>query len=143
MEYETTLLIPYQTSFTNPVTREITLFPGIIERVGIIIPEGSADLARFAIDYRGIQIWPANRDGYFHGDNTQKDWSENLDISDGEARFIIRGWNLSLRNNHTIGVWFVVNKQGVTLKDLMTVLSSNLSIRVEPGEEFTEEEEEN
>lgn len=101
MIYEKRLTIPKNTPQASPVTTTLPIHPGIVERVSVSWPPGPSGLAHVQIWYWERQLWPANPDSDFYGDDEVIDFPEDLEIVDPPFEFTIKGWNLDDTYPHT------------------------------------------
>ena len=106
MFYDYTLTIPPNTLITKPVTKIVTVSPGLVDRVMIIFPTGVAALAHIRILRGTHQVWPSNLDGDFASDGEFLDFSENYPLQDAPYEFILSGWNDDDSYTHKLIVRF-------------------------------------
>lgn len=101
MFYEYDLTIPAGTAYASAARSLVRLNKGVITRVEVMIPRGSAGLS-FSVAERGDhQVWPSNPDNFVKGDDVRISWAENYRLDDEPLTFRLRGWSPNARFAHT------------------------------------------
>jgi hypothetical protein len=101
MNYEQRLTIPKNTPRSAPAETTLYAHPGVLQRVSVYFPPGPSGLAHVSIWYWERQLWPANPDSDFIGDDLLIDLPEDLELVDPPFEFVIRGWNEDDTYPHT------------------------------------------
>jgi len=116
MSYNGTLTIPAGTSQAAPAESILVLNLGIITRVRILAPSGTAGKVGFQIWHKERPIYPRNREGYFTGDGNPivLDSEYILNEKPYSVRFV--GWSPQASYDHTIYV-------EISMRDLPVILT--------------------
>jgi hypothetical protein len=123
MIYEKRLTIPANTAQAAPVSTTVEVHPGVVKRVEVSFPPGPAGLAHCQIYLWERQIWPANPDSDFAGDDLQMIFDEDLDLADPPFEFDIVGWNLDDTYPHTVTVRLLILPYDRDLRTLIEALT--------------------
>jgi len=87
----------YSRAFTVPPASEkwfeLTIEGDIIDMVRIRFPPGPAALLKIAIYYGNEQIFPAEKDTFFQGDNEIIEWSEYWILPEAKTKLRIKAIN--------------------------------------------------
>ena len=101
MIYEKSLAIPKSTPASSPTTGTIPVHPGVLKQVDIDFPAGCVGLVHIVIRYRERQVFPANPDSSFTGDDVHLVFPEDMDLTDVPYEFTVHGWNEDDTYAHT------------------------------------------
>ncbi len=135
MIYEITLTIPPNTAQAAPVTEDIPIHPGLLKQVEIIFPPGPCGLAHVQLYLWERQLYPANPDSDFMGDDVSIVEQEDLEIVDPPFVITALGWNEDDTFPHSPVIRLnVIPKE----KDLKTVLLALLPASTGPGPRVNE-----
>lgn len=102
MFYEFDVTSPAGTATAVPVTVIARLNKGLVTRVAVHFPPGSAGRVLTACDRYDSQVWPSNPDGFFKGDDDIVAWQESYPLYDEPLFFELRGWSPNARFSHTV-----------------------------------------
>jgi hypothetical protein len=101
MIYEQRITIPKNTPESAPAVETLPVHPGILKQVEVIFPAGCVGLVHLRIYYWEHQLFPANPDSSFSGDDAHLVYEEDLEIRETPLEFSVRGWNLDDTYPHT------------------------------------------
>lgn len=93
MIYEKSLTIPKSTLKASPASGVLLVHPGVLKQVDVDFPAGCVGLVHVVIYYRERQVFPANPDSSFTGDDVHLVFPEDMDLNDVPYEFTIYGWN--------------------------------------------------
>jgi len=96
------LTVPANTPYTNPVTLDCEIDPGVVSQAEVIFPPGCAGLVRCAVFRELTQLWPHNPDSSFRGDGETIRWSEDYQVWEEPFVFVLKGWSDDDTYDHTI-----------------------------------------
>lgn len=96
------LTVPANTAEADALKLAITLPPGTIDQVEVVIPSGCVGLARTWATRGASQIWPTNPDAMFSGNGNPLLWAEDYDLDDAPFGFTLHAFNLDDTFPHTL-----------------------------------------
>lgn len=114
MRYAAGVTIPANTTEADPHEETLDLCYGRIREVSILFPAGHAGTTHLQIFYQTHQIFPTTPGESFTGDDTVHSFPENLEIHEVPHEVMLRGWNDSTENAHTIYVMLSVLLEEIT-----------------------------
>lgn len=102
MFYAVDLVIPAGTVATAPAEERLTVEPGIITAVHVVVPPGVAGLSFTNCFRANHQLFPTNPGASITGDDAIVAWREQYIIDDEPRTLTVRGWSPAARFEHTI-----------------------------------------
>lgn len=124
MIYELPLTIPKNTPASAPVSDTLPVHPGKVQQVSVYFPPGPSGLAHVMIFLWERQLWPANPDSDFIGDDLLITFPEDLDLVDPPFEFVIKGWNEDDTYPHTPIVRLQITPFGKSVQDVLRALTT-------------------
>jgi hypothetical protein len=106
--YEFDVTSPANTAQASPTQVLAVLTPGVVTQVAIQIPLGVKALTGAQVWRGDHQVWPANPEGFFKGDDTIIAWDDTYDLEDEPLTLRLRVWNNDDSYPHTITFRFAV-----------------------------------
>lgn len=109
MFYEYDVAIPANTTALAPLKVDLDLNWGVVEYVGVQIPDGVFGLAHLTLWYGAHQVAPVNERENIKGNNATIEWKENVEMF--QEPFYLRAvaWNEDDTYPHTLTVRIVLN----------------------------------
>jgi len=102
--YTKTITTVKATPKTSPTITVLPVTTGLVYKVEIIFPSGSAGLLGVSIYDGGHQVWPSNLDEWFIGDNIAISF-EDLYLKESDpSEFKVRTYNIDDTYNHQLTV---------------------------------------
>jgi hypothetical protein len=102
MIYETRLTIPHNTPETSPLTVTLPLHPGVVNQFDLYFPPGCVGLVHARVFTWARQIFPSNPDSDFSGNDMLIHFPEQMELVDPPFAFVLLGWNLDDKFEHTV-----------------------------------------
>jgi hypothetical protein len=90
-----------------PVTTDLTINPGELERLDIIVPAGPSGLLGFQVLFAGVQLFPEDPGQWFVADGVYVKFPLHNQPTDG--RWSVRAYNTDVYA-HTLQFWLLVNE---------------------------------
>jgi hypothetical protein len=113
--YAIEITVPQNTSAENPQERELKIVPGVIKQIDVTVPSGCIDLVRWQIWRGNSPVCPRNGEGYLAGNGMHFSFPYHYEVNYPPYVLIIRTWNLSVNNDHTIFLGVSVGEKEQTL----------------------------
>lgn len=134
MIYEVKLTLPKNTALTALVSATVSIHPGTVKQVEVVLPKGCVGLVGVRVLYWKHQLWPSNPDSFFTGDDAHLVFPEEIKIVDPPYEFTVEGYNLDDTFAHHPIFRAAVIPFGSDLKDVMRSLFTGATgPRVAPG----------
>jgi len=102
--YGTKLTIPKSTTQNDPVRQALKVTQGLVYRVELFFPPGSAGLAGLSIIDGGITVWPAGFGNWFVGDQNTVQFDDLYIKNAAPFEFQLLGYNEDDTYDHSIWV---------------------------------------
>jgi hypothetical protein len=122
MIYEVRLTLPKNTPTTALASTVVSIHPGTVKQVEIVLPKGCVGLVGIRVLYWEHQLWPSNPDSFFTGDDAHLVYPEELRIVDPPYEFTVEGYNLDDTFPHHPIFRAAVIPFGSDLKDVIKTL---------------------
>jgi hypothetical protein len=103
MDYSYAVKTTKNTAKADAIETELKLTAGIITQVWMVHPEGCQGLAYAAIFRGGHQLYPANPEEAYHGNDVPMIWDDNYEL-ETPAVLKLKTWNLDDTYDHTVYV---------------------------------------
>ena len=130
MIHQTVLTIPANTLVTAYASEELVLTPGVIDKLSILFPPGSAGLAGVSVYENERQIWPNLANHWIIGDNTFFEFPTEYRIFYDPYILEFRGYNLDIKYPHSVYLYVSVNSSEPTSNEyLSNILGPRLIAR--------------
>jgi len=108
MYYGKWITTPKSTPESSAVETEYEMVPGVIHKVVVYFPSGSAGTLHVQI-FDGLhQVWPSFTGEAFRGDNTYIEFMERYDLPTEPATLTVKTWNDSTTYDHVVHVGFAL-----------------------------------
>jgi len=108
------ILIPANTTSSNPKITRFKINKGVIYRVWVDFPPGCAGLVRLRMYHEGHPFLPVDKDAYITGDNFVFVYPVFYEVLEEPMIISVECWNLDDTYSHTIHVQLlVINKSWV------------------------------
>jgi len=108
MFFEKDIDIPANTARIAPVTVRLRLKVGIIHYVAVQFPKGCAGQVHIQLFEGGNQVFPTTPGTSIKSSGFIVDWSDANPVQKGGTLWLIKGWNVSSENPHTVSVRFAI-----------------------------------
>jgi len=102
MIYQATITTPKQTFESNKQKTVLTVNKGLVHRIEVLFPSGSAGLLRCQIFDRGYQAWPTTAHEWFRGDDDVISFDDTYLKSSPPYEFNIFTYNLDDTYEHDV-----------------------------------------
>jgi hypothetical protein len=93
MNHARSFSVTQSTTAATEVSTTLDVSRGILTRIGVYFPGAADDVVFIRAEYRGRQIFPANRGEYFNGDSLQLYVVDRLPILDPPYEIAFYGYN--------------------------------------------------
>lgn len=109
MGYAWDITIPADTKASSPTTKELSLHPGIITRIGCHFPRGCHGLVKVRLMRGGVfQVFPFSAGEWVTGDNQEVQFSYYFDLTDRPHSLIFEGCSPGTLYEHNITIRITV-----------------------------------
>ena len=130
--YFVKLDIPANTTEADKVVEKVQAIKGIVHKILVIFPPGSAGLAHVRVRDGNHPIAPSSLADNFSGDNLQIEYNDFYEISEWPKTLSVEGWNLDDTYAHSVFVGFGILPKWVLLPTVATLKLLDLIGKVFP-----------
>lgn len=93
MTYFVQLIIPPNTTKSEPVREDLFIAPGSVNKVIVLHPTGCVSLVGVWFEYRSSRLWPTNDDGYFLGNGQVIEYFPDSELIEPPHVISVYGYN--------------------------------------------------
>jgi len=123
MYYETTLTVPASTAQATPVSTELLLVNGTIERVEVQFWQGALGNVGVRLLQGQQQVWPTNAGSWFVGNGQTIAFDERYQLREKPFSLTIEAYNEDTDYAHEVIVRVLVSIGNWSLAQLLGMLS--------------------
>lgn len=104
MLYEYDLEVPANTAESDPVTLEMKLTAGVVNKVEVQFPTSTRALVHVQIFRAAHQVWPTNPEGNIKADGHTVVWDEDYKLEDEPLILIVSAWSEADTYDYTVTI---------------------------------------
>ena len=121
MDYQFAIVVEPNTSKSDLKSIEVTLPCGVISRIRVYFPWGSAGLLGVAIFHNERQIYPSTVGEYYQGNDILIEFEDSYKLEENWNRIVLKAYNEDDTYVHTaiVGITLIESDRFLTIPELL------------------------